>query len=69
MAKLLANAITLIFWKGDDIMGRVDYEVTSDDLEVSRSIDLILTDQQKTTIINFALNVAIPQIKAKENIT
>lgn len=47
------------------VSGRADYEVSSEDLTVTRSINIELTDTQKTTIKNFGANV-VQQIKAIE---
>ena len=50
-----------------EVTGRADYTVTSDDLEVNRSMGLSLSTGQKTAIQNFAIDV-LSDIRSAEGV-
>lgn len=50
------------------VTGRADYTVTSDDLEVVRSLDFELTSAQETAIKTFAAKV-LADIKEAEGVS
>lgn len=70
MAKILKNKATLVFWLNEDgdVECRMDAPVASDDLEMMRSHDIVMSEAGKQKIKDFATNTAIPQFKEAEEI-
>ncbi len=68
--KTLQEGFALIFFQeGTNIKCRADYGISSDDLSVGRSLEIVMSESQKTIVKQFATGVALPQIKQKEGIS